>query len=136
MTKFVKGKSGNPKGRPKVSKNKTTILLAAIEDDLEKVIDVVKKQDLAGDTTSQKLLLDRLLPARKQQPITVNITEILETTTYQEKSDAIIQAIAIGNIYPEHGIQLINAIGNILKSLQLDTKVSWKEPAKEFDNIL
>lgn len=68
--RFVKGQSGNPSGRPKGSKNKTTEIKLAIENSLvervegealnvlNKTIELAK----AGDTTCIKILMDRLWP--------------------------------------------------------------------------
>lgn len=72
---YKPGQSGNPKGRPKGSKNRSTVIKAAIEgamldrleEDavaiLEKTIDMAKK----GDRTCIKILMDRLLPARRAE---------------------------------------------------------------------
>lgn len=72
---FKPGQSGNPKGRPRGSKNRSTVIKAAIEgamldrleEDavavLEKTIDMAKK----GDRTCIKILMDRLLPARRAE---------------------------------------------------------------------
>lgn len=72
---FKPGQSGNPNGRPKGSKNRSTVIKQAIEGDmldrlekdavaiLEKTIDMAKK----GDRTCIKILMDRLLPARRAE---------------------------------------------------------------------
>lgn len=88
---FPKGKSGNPEGRPKGSKNKTTLLKQYVENQLTEQLSVDASELLgtaialakAGDTTMLKVLLDRLLPARKaedgksskgKQQVVVNIS--------------------------------------------------------------
>lgn len=70
---FAKGISGNPSGRPKGSKNRTTLIRNAIEADMVDrlqhdalaVLNKTIELALAGDTTCIKILMDRLLPARK-----------------------------------------------------------------------
>lgn len=136
MTKFVKGISGNPKGRPKGSKNKTTILLQSIENDLEEIIEVVKKQALAGDTTSQKLLLDRLIPTRKSEHLCIDLPELQEANTYHEKSNVVLDAVALGKLSPDHATQLINAIGNIDKLYQLDQRISWRNNTLNISSLI
>lgn len=72
-TRFQPGKSGNPAGRPKGSKNKTTLIKQAIEgemverlaDDAMSVLEVTIQKAKEGDTGCIKLLLERLLPIRK-----------------------------------------------------------------------
>lgn len=72
-TRFPQGKSGNPVGRPKGSKNRSTLIKNAIELDLterlqEDAVKVYQKtvdMALKGDTTCIKLLMDRLLAPRK-----------------------------------------------------------------------
>jgi hypothetical protein len=63
---FVKGKSGNPNGRGKGSKNKATILLEERRADayelVDKVLQFVKEQ-MNGDDEAKKLkAIDKLSP--------------------------------------------------------------------------
>ena len=64
--RFTKGKSGNPLGRPKGSKNIVTIQKLMVEeafratdsDDMAKVLSLIVHQALEGDKASQKLIWD------------------------------------------------------------------------------
>lgn len=70
---FQPGKSGNPKGRPKGSKNRSTelkeFLLKEAEgqllESLPKILDTLVKKAVDGDTQAAKLLLERILPAKR-----------------------------------------------------------------------
>ena len=71
---FHKGmKSNNPKGRPKGVKNTRTEMQNALIDafaggvqrDFERVVETIVKRAIDGDMTAAKLILDRVVPARK-----------------------------------------------------------------------
>lgn len=62
MAQFAKGQSGNPAGRPKGSRNKTTRFMELLEDDLADLIAVLRDKALDGDMNAMRLLLDRLVP--------------------------------------------------------------------------
>lgn len=72
---FKKGKSGNPAGRPKGSRNRTTELKLAIEAGMvseakKDAMDVYHKTvelALDGDTACIKILMDRMWPATGHQ---------------------------------------------------------------------
>jgi Family of unknown function (DUF5681) len=74
---FRPGESGNPAGRPKGSRNKTTLALEALlegeaENITRKVIELAK----AGDVPAIRLCLDRLLPMRRDRPATFEVPSI------------------------------------------------------------
>ena len=66
---FEKGTSGNPSGRPRGSRNATTLALEALLDGqanalTQKAIDLA----LAGDMAALRLCLDRILPPARIAP--------------------------------------------------------------------
>ena len=71
--RFVKGRSGNPEGRPKGSKNKITLMKLALEGELRaqikphmrEILQVAITMAQKGDTSMIKLLLDKTLPTTK-----------------------------------------------------------------------
>ncbi len=67
---FLKGKSGNPAGRPKGKKNEITELKQDLEialrthisqDQVKKIIDAMVLEALAGGVGAAKLILDKVL---------------------------------------------------------------------------
>lgn len=70
-TKFSKGKSGNPGGRPKGALSKTTkfrqLLSASLQEKAVKVIKQVIKQAENGDIDSQKMVVSMIQPFLKAE---------------------------------------------------------------------
>jgi hypothetical protein len=72
-TQFTKGTSGNPLGRPKGAKNKSTLLREAMQQkadrllskEVPKVLAVVIAAAKAGDMSAAKMILDRAVPVKK-----------------------------------------------------------------------
>lgn len=72
-TQFTKGQSGNPRGRPKGSKNKSTLLREAMQSkadrilskEVPEVLKVVIRAAKAGDMSAAKMILDRAVPVKK-----------------------------------------------------------------------
>ena len=61
--KFLPGRSGNPKGRPKAQVNRIETLRAYISTHAQQLIDVlIKKALVEGDDVSARTLLDKILP--------------------------------------------------------------------------
>ena len=75
--RFPKGQSGNPGGRPKGSRNATTLALETLLDGqatalTQKAIDLA----LTGDLAALRLCLDRILPPRKDSPVAFDLPEM------------------------------------------------------------
>lgn len=74
---FEEGRSGNPAGRPKGSRNRATQALEKILDgDAEAILNKAVEMAKDGDPVALRLCLDRLIPVRKDRPITFTLPEI------------------------------------------------------------
>src|SRR3954464_4467798 len=74
---FQVGQSGNPKGRPKGSRNKTTLLVEALlEGEADTIVRKLIEKAKDGDSTALRLCLNRLLPPRRDRPIVFDLAEI------------------------------------------------------------
>ncbi len=95
MSKFQKGQSGNPSGRPKGALGMAGRLRAAIQGDAEQIIQSLITQAKGGDTAAAKLLLDRVCPALKPEAQAVDL-EQLATGSLIEKAEAVLSAAGAG----------------------------------------
>ena len=114
MSKFKKGQSGNPSGRPKSdTANLKPMLAKHGVSVLQKVIDTA----LEGDLTACKLVLDRLYPAIKSQamPVSVPVGE-----TLPETGNNVVNETMKGNVPPDIGAQLIRSLSDQSKLVELE----------------
>jgi hypothetical protein len=104
---FQAGESGNPNGRPKGSRNRTTsVLRALIGNEAEDIIRVLVEAARNGNVSAAKVLLDRILPPARtgtgdvslpltsEQPVTVAVDELIRAVSAGEvaPSDAAVIA--------------------------------------------
>jgi len=92
---FVEGVSGNPKGRPKGSKNRITLLKMQTEEAwrsrnqnrLDTVLDLILQDALDGDKASRRLIFDAIVSkanvqedksAGQKQQITVHRMDVFK----------------------------------------------------------
>lgn len=107
---FKPGKSGNPSGRPKGSRNSQTQLLKLLEPHAEKLINKIVEEALDGNTAALRLCIERLLPKAQQKsmeinPAVLNGEEITSPTT--TIFPLILNEILTGNITPDDGKKLL-----------------------------
>ena len=113
---FKKGVSGNSKGR-EPGKTASAKLRKAIETETNDIIKVLVKQAKDGDTQAAKILLDRTVPSLKPQalPISISVGETLPDT-----GSNVVDATMTGSIPPDIGAQLIRALTDQSKLVELE----------------
>jgi len=114
--KFEKGKSGNPRGRPKTNVP-AIVLRTAIIDDMPDIIGKLVELAKGGDVSAAKVLLDRVCPTLKPQAMPINVPV---NGTLSEQGGEIIRATMAGKIPPDIGSQLITALANQAKIIEID----------------
>jgi hypothetical protein len=116
---FQKGQSGNPDGRPKGSRNATTLALETLLDGqanalTQKAIDLA----LAGDMAALRLCLDRILPPRKDRPLTFEFPEITNAAEAAKTMAAILAAVASGEITPIEASEIGKLVDSYVRAVE------------------
>ena len=131
---FPKGKSGNPKGKPKGCLHKVTMAVQDLLDGeaqalTQKAVDMAK----AGDTVALRLCLERLLPPRKERPVSVDLPSVAGVADLAGVTAALLQAAAKGLITPGEA-QALGALAEThrkaLETTELERRITALE-AKE-----
>jgi len=116
---WKKGQSGNPRGRPKGSRNKATLLaIAAMEGELTDVVKVVIDAAKGGDMAAARLVVDKLIPTTRERPLSIalpDVTSVDDCATAQAK---VLAAVAAGEILPGEGETLAGLIEHQRRSLE------------------
>lgn len=120
MTKFVKGRSGNPKGKPPGTLARSTKLMQSVEADIPAILQSVVELARNGDMQAARIILERAIPARKASAEPLVMLGVEQAETLTDKAHALMQAIARGEVAPDVGGQLLAALGNVAKAIEID----------------
>ena len=106
-TRFQPGQSGNPAGKPKGARNRTTLAIEALidgaaEDIANKAIELAK----AGDSVLISALLDRAAPPRRDRHIAFELPPMEKAANAVNVAAAIAQAVAAGELTPSEASEL------------------------------
>ena len=74
---FRKGQSGNPSGKPRGTRNRTTVLAEKLmQDDARDIVQAVLAAAKNGDMTAARLILERISPVRKGRPVYLELPSV------------------------------------------------------------
>ena len=93
--------------------------------DLDKIIEVLREQALAGDSQAIRILLDRVLPSLR--PVELPTLIDMAGGTLAQQAHAVVQAAANGDIAPGQAAQIITALGGIAKIVETTELVARVE---------
>ena len=119
--KFPKGKSGNPKGRPKGARNKATLAAEALMDgDAEAITHKAVELAKAGDMTAIRLCLERILPPRKCRPLKINLPQIKCAEDILKVVNSVLAAVASGKITTDEADALLRTVEAGRKAIETE----------------
>ena len=135
LTPWLPGQSGNPNGRPKGARNKTTLAIEALLDGeaetlTRKAIELAK----GGDLTALRMCMDRLCPPRKDRPVSFELPKLETTGDAVTASAAIVQAVAAGDLTPSEAGELsrvVSAYASTLEAVDFDARLRKLEANKK-----
>jgi hypothetical protein len=109
----------NPAGKPKGTRNATTLALETLLDGqatalTQKVIDLA----LTGDMAALRLCLDRILPPRKDRPVTFTLPPINSAQDAAATVSAVLAAVATGEITPADAGEISRLIEAYVKAFE------------------
>lgn len=131
---FVKGTSGNPKGKPRgVRHAATQISYALMEGSLEEVLATVIKRAKSGDMTACRMIVDKVLPNTKDRTIAFDLPLINDLESVGKAQAEVLQAVSVGNITPNEGeriASIIEARRRSIETIDLEARICRLESAK------
>jgi Family of unknown function (DUF5681) len=120
VTQFRPGQSGNPNGRPRGSRNATTLALESLLDgEAEALTRKAVELALAGDITALRLCLDRILPPRKDRPVSFEMPLINNAVDARAASAALLAAVASGALTPSEASEVGKLIDGYVRSIEV-----------------
>ena len=114
---WTKGTSGNPAGRPPGS-GEVAKVRAAMAKHVPAVIAKLVESALAGDIGAARLLLERTIAPLKASEEKTEVT--LPDGSLTEQGQAVIAAIASGELAPGQGAALLASLGTLAKLSEAD----------------
>jgi hypothetical protein len=118
MSKYVKGQSGNPAGRPPGSTAAVKVR-KMIGADLSKIVTALVDSAKTGDTAAAKILIDRCIPTLRpqQQPIELPIED---SDSLAVQGADIIKAMYSGSISPDAADSALTGLMRLSKIKEVD----------------
>ncbi|KVH49886.1 DUF5681 domain-containing protein [Burkholderia diffusa] len=128
MTRFRKGESGNPAGKPKGARDKRTALRELLQPHAADLVRKAVELALAGDTAALRICIDRCIPAVKAKDEPISISGLAGSLADQGK--AVVAAMATGTITPDEAaavMAVISAQAKIVEADELERRIAALE---------
>ena len=117
--KFLPGSSGNPYGRPHASRNRSSQLVEALLDGkAEALAAKVIERALGGDTLALKLCLERLVPARRERHMVLELPPPATARDITAGFGRIVQALGAGDLTPTETDSLAALLDNARRAIE------------------
>jgi hypothetical protein len=128
---FQKGQSGNPSGRPRGARNSATLAAEALLDgEAEALTRKAIQMALAGDPVALRLCMERILPVRKDRPVSFALPPITSAREAADIMAAVAEAVAAGHMTPGEAAQYAKVVDAYVKAYQVAEFEDRAKPAE------
>lgn len=130
---WVKGVSGNPKGRPPGRPDRRLLATEQMLTEMRAIVAVLVGKALEGDTNAANIVLAKVLPSVKAQMEKVNFAFDTDATTSEQVAQ-VLDAIATGAIAPDVGrliIDSVKALAEVRATEELAARIEALEEARD-----
>ena len=111
--------AGNP-GKPKGARHKTTLLAEKLmQEDAKAIVESVVNAAKAGDLVAARIVLDRIAPARRDNPVAFELPKIESAADAVAAQSAILSAVANGELTPGEAAEVSKLIDGFVKAIEL-----------------
>lgn len=118
--RFKKGHSGNPRGKAKGTKNRATLIAQQLlEGELETICRRLILEATSGNLQAIKMILDRVLPPKKEHPITISLPKLQNSSDALQAMTSITEAVGNGDISPCEGEALAKIIDINVRAIEV-----------------
>jgi hypothetical protein len=112
--------SANPNGRPRGSRNKTTLVCEALlEGEAEAIVKKAVALAKKGDVGMIRVLLGFILPAKRDRHLTITLPPIETAQDALMVSRAIVEGVASGELSPAEGADMSKALETHIKLFEV-----------------
>ncbi len=117
---FKPGQSGNPAGKPQGTRNKTTMAAQAFLDgEAEALTRKAVELALEGNPVALKLCLERLLPPRRERPVTMDLPPVKTAADIPCLVNKILELVGQGDLTPSEASTLTSIVEIMRKGLEM-----------------
>jgi hypothetical protein len=117
---FAKGRSGNPAGRPRGSRNRSTLAAQMLlQGEAEALTRKAVELALGGDPTALRLCLDRLIAPHRERLVPLALPPMRKPADLAASMEAIAAAVARGLLAPAEAAELAKVVDTFAKAIEM-----------------
>jgi len=116
--RFVKGRSGNPAGRPPGRNNASLTAAALLDGEAAALTRKALELALAGDPAALKLCLDRVVAPRRERPVAFTMPPIAGPADLANAMAALTGAAAQGCLTPGEAALLAQVVDTYIRAIE------------------
>jgi hypothetical protein len=126
--RFMPGRSGNPLGKAPGTRNRATLLRAALDgEEGPAMARIIIDKALAGDVVTARFVIGRLEPKPRDRGIELDLPEGSRARDIVAAFDATFRAMASGEITPDEAVQVTRVLDGRLRAIEVAAREAERE---------